>query len=179
MDSPAQTVWFYDNQFSDKDKSFESFLSYTPEMMCSVGDLLVTFKDGQLYTHDSSIYNRFYGVDYPSYIKVVFNQNPAQVKRFLALDERSNVIWTCPEIETSQISFGTTPQQSNLIEGDFELVEGKWCAKFNQDENSIGGLIDGQDLRGFYIVIKFQIDSAETFVNLSQILLRYIDSPLN
>ena len=174
MDSPAQTIWF-----SEREHSFESFLSFIPEMMCNVGDLLVCFKDGQLYTHDNPIYNRFFGVDYPSYVTFVFNQNPAQVKRFLALDERSNVIFNCPEIETSQISFGDTPQQSNIIEADFELVEGKWCAKFNQDENSIGGLIDGDSLIGFWIKIKFQVDSAQTFVNLSQVLLRYIDSPLN
>lgn len=174
MDIPAQTI-----AFSERWKSFESFLSYTPEMMCVVGDLLITFKDGQLYTHDSSVYNNFFGVDYPSYVEFTFNQNPAEGKRFLSLDERSNVIWTCPEIETSLISFGDTPQQSNLIEGDFELVEGKYCAKFLQDQNSIGGLIDGNDMRGFYINIKFQVDSAEKFINLSQILLNYVDSPNN
>lgn len=165
--------------FSEKDNSFESFLSYTPEMMCDLGDLLITFKDGQLYTHDSSAFNRFFGIDYPSYITVVFNQNPVEGKRFLSLDERSNVIWTCPEIETSLMSFSDTPQQSSILAGDFELVEGKWCAKFNQDANSIGGLINGDSLTGFWIKIKFQVDSAETFVNLSQILLNFIDSPKN
>lgn len=174
MDSQAQTL-----VFSESDNTFESFLGYSPEMMCTVGSLLVSFKDGQLYTHDNPIYNRFFGVDYPSYIKVVFNQNPAEGKRFLSLDERSNVIWTCPEIETSLMSFGDTPQQSNLIEADFELVEGKYCAKFLQDQNSIGGLIEGNDLRGFWITIKFQVDNAKDFVNLNQILLNYIDSPLN
>lgn len=172
--SPAQTIIF-----SEKADSFESFVSYNPEMLCTLGNLLITFKDGDLYTHDNPIYNRFYDTDYISYITFVFNQNPAEGKRFLSLDERSNVIWECPEIETSLISFGNTPQQSNIITGDFELVEGKWLAKFNQDQNSIGGLINGDSLRGFFIKVKFQVDSAENLITLSQILLNYIDSPNN
>lgn len=172
--SLAQTL-----AFSEKNNNFEGFLSFQPEMFCTIGNLLVSFQNGVLYTHDNPVYNHFFGVDYPSYITFVFNQNPAEGKRFLSIDERANVIWNCPEIETSLISFGTTPQQSNIVDGDFELVEGKWCGKFNQDQNSIGGLINGNDMRGMYIKIKFQVDSAETFVNLSQILLNYIDSPLN
>jgi len=173
-DSQAQTL-----SFSEGSNSFESFLSYHSEMMCTLGNTLITFKDGELYTHDSEIYNRFYGVDYPSYIVFVFNQNPAESKSFLSVDERANVIWSCPDIETSLMSFGTTPQQSNLVEADFELVEGKWQASFLQDQNSIAGLIEGDDLKGVWIKIKFQVDSASSFITLNEILLRYIDSPLN
>lgn len=172
--SIAQTL-----AFSESSNTFESFLSFNPEMMCTLGNLIVAFKNGVLYTHDSTIYNNFFGVGYPSSITFVFNQFPTTGKRFLSLDERSNVIWECPEIETSLISFGNTPQQSNIISGDFELVEGKWCAKFNQDQNSIGGLINGQDLRGFYIQIKFQVTSAQSLITLNQIMLQFIESPKN
>jgi len=174
MSSLAQTL-----VFSEDSNTFESFVSFHPEMMCTLGDLLVTFSGGDLYTHDNPVYNNFYGVDYPSSITFVFNQNEAIGKRFLSIDERGSVVWECPEIETSLISYGTTPQQSNLIEADFELVEGKWCANFYQDENSIGGLIDGDDMRGFYIKIKFQITSAQQYTTLSQVLVNYIESPVN
>lgn len=172
--SDAQTI-----VFAEDSNTFESFLSYHPEMMCTLGGLLITFDDGDLYTHDNPIYNIFYDVNYPSYIEFVFNQNPVIGKRFLSLDERGSVVWECPEIETSLISFGTTPQSSNLITGDFELVEGKFCANFNQDENSIGGLVNGDDLRGFWIKIKFNVDNAQSLITLNQILLNYIQSPLN
>ena len=172
--SAAQTL-----AFSESGNTFESFLSFNPEMICTIGNLLVTFKNGILYTHDSTVYNNFYGVDYPSYITVVFNKDAALAKRYLSIDEVGNVLWTCPEIETSLVSFGTTPQSSDIIEEDFELIEGKYLAKFNQDENSIGGINEGDDLRGFWIKIKFQVTDAQELVTLEKLLLNYLPSPIN
>ena len=148
-------------------------------MMCTLGTLLIAFKNGQLYTHDSDTYNNFFGVQYNSEIEPVFNQGTGSVKSFMALEEKANGVWAAPEIETSLMSYGTTPQQSNLVSADFELKEGKYCAALLRDSNSIGGINGGDQLKGDWIKIKLRNTSANNLVSLSLLNLRIIDSPLN
>lgn len=165
--------------FDEETKSFDSFISMHPEMMVTLGVLLVCFKDGQLWTNDSSQYNNFFGVQYDSSITPVFNQGTANVKSFMALEVKSNVVMDCPEIETSLISYGSTPQQSNLVYSDFKLLEGKWCSPLLRDSNSIGGINAGDQLKGDWIKIKLHRINASTLLTLNIASLRIIDSPLN
>jgi len=95
-------------------------------------------------------------------------------------------MWDCHEIETSLMSFGITPQQSNLMAiggengtGDFNLVECRWCASLLRDVNSIGGLEGGDQLKGDWIKIKLRNANGGNFVSLNLINMRLIDSPLN
>lgn len=170
---PAYTL-----AFNEDTNTFESPLSYHPEMMVTLGNLLITFKNGSLYTHDSPTYNRFYGVDYPSYITAVFNLNAVVKKSFVALTEGANTIWECPEISTQVMSYGLLPQESNLIAGDFDNEEGEYIAPFRQDTNSIGGLINGDDLHGKYIIVKFMINSASSLVVLNYASVKSLESAL-
>lgn len=174
MDSLAQTL-----SFSEGSNTFESFLSYHPEMMCTLGNLLVSFKDGDLYTHDSTTYNNFYGVQYDSYIKFTFNNFPLQRKSFQSVEEVASVCWSCPEIQTSLNSYGAVQQESNLVGGDFEQLEGGWNASFLCDVNSQGGLINGDTLKGFYMTIKFLASSPSNLITLSLCSIYFINSPLN
>lgn len=169
----------YTMSFSEQSNSFESPLSYHPEMMCTLGTALITFKNGVLYTHDSDTYNQFYGVDYPSFIKVVFNQNPTIKKTFVALTEGANRVWPCPEITTQTMSYGSTPQSSNLISEDFDNEEGQWIAAFLRDTNSLSGLNNGDELIGKYIIIKFSITNASELAILSYISVKSLVSALN
>lgn len=171
--SLAQTL-----SFDEELNHFESFLSLSPEMMCSIGTLLTTFKNGGLYTHDDVVYNRFFGETFDSEITPVFNQNTLEKKTYLAISEVASEVWDCPEIETSLNSYGTTKQQSNLIEQDFQTKEGVHHAGFLRDSNSQGGLIEGSSLKGNYISIKFRKQIPTNLVTLDILSLEYIDSPL-
>lgn len=173
-DSPAQTI-----TFSEGSNTFESFLSYHPEMMVTLGNLLISYQGGQLYTHDSSVYNNFYGVQYDSYVKIIFNDFEMQRKTFKSVQEIASAVWECPEILTSLMSYGITPQQSNLIAGDFTLQEGGWNADFLCDVNSIGGLINGDSLKGWYMSIRFQANSPSSLITLVLCSVKTIDSSLN
>lgn len=173
--SLAQTL-----AFSEAENSFESFLSYHPENMCNMGNVFVTFKDGDIYTHDDAgNYNRFYGIDYPSYIKAVFNQNGTMKKSFVAVTEGGSTVWEIPEIKTQVMSYGSTPQESKLFTDDFEDVEGQFDAAFWNDINSDGGLADGATLKGKWLTGKFMVSNAGNLVILNYIELKSINSPLN
>lgn len=173
-DSEAKTF-----AFTEDTNSFETPLSFQPEMMASLGTLLITFKNGNLYTHDSGTYNNFYGVQYDSYIDVVFNVNYLQKKQPVSLMQKASIVWTCPNIETDINSYGTTKQESELIEQDFSLMEGEYHAAILRDKNSLNGLLNGDFLKGQYCKIRFLATNTSGLISLNAVSLRWNDSPNN
>lgn len=175
-DSPAQTlIW------DEEGKRFDSFVSYHPEMMVQLGTLLVTFKDGNLWTHNQDgNYNNFYGVQYDSYITGVFNKNVLEKKTFLNINEIATEIWDCPEIETSSNSYGNTKQASLLITDDFADLESNFSANFLRDINSNGDILNGDVLKGNWIKIKLRAKNQpppnNNIITLSLVSVSYIDS---
>ena len=171
---PAYTLLYGENE-----NSFDTFLSYHPEMMVNLGVLFISFKDGQLYTHDSSVYNNFYGAQYDSSITFVFNEAPLDKKTFLAIGEVASQVWDVPEIITDLNSYGTTKMQSNLVDSDFAELEGSFEATILKDQNSIGGLIEGDTMKGKVMTMKFRAKDPTSLVSLNLLSLKYINSPLN
>lgn len=176
MSSPAQTI-----SFIEKNNCFDSFLSYTPEMMCTLGDLLVSYKDGQAWTHDNPIHNNFYGVQYESTVTVVFNINALQKKQPIALTEVANTKWDAPAIETDTNSFGTTKQASLLLPQDISEYEGQFEGALLRDINSQKGILNGDFLKGSYTKIKLRVPVANTgsLVTLSVASLKWNNSTNN
>ena len=72
-----------------------------------------------------------------------------------------------------------TSQISSLLESDFATLEAEYQASFLRDSSSPGGLVEGDSLKGNYIVLKFQKASANSFVYLNSATTKYINSPLN
>ena len=165
--------------FSEEENVFESFLSLRPEMMVTLGTLFCSFSEGQLWTHDSTRYNSFFGVDYGSDVTPVFNDKVYVTKQPQALDQRGNAIWACPEIETSVMSYGTTPQQSTLVSQEFQNREGKYVTSFKRDVNSYGGKVNGNFLKCNWLKIKFQVSSAPELTVLQMATVYFVESNLN
>jgi len=165
--------------FDEGDNTFDTYLSYKPEMMVTLGVLLVTFKNGQLYTHDSSTYNNFYGQQYDSTITLIFNEAAMDKKTFLAIGEVASQIWDVPEIKTDINSYGTTKMTSNLVDSDFAQLEGSFEATILRDQNSTGGLIGGDTMKGKVLTATFRAKNPASLVSLNLLSLKYINSPLN
>lgn len=186
-----QHIDAYTLAFAEDNNAYESFLSYHPEMMCTLGALLITWKDGQLWTHDGTVYNNFYGVQYPSYVTPVFNDQSAVKKKYLGIGYKSlnNTIWASPEngdVITSFVNPQTGLSQiSQLKEVDYELEETTLCAALNNDANSMAdareAVANGDPLQGNYIAIKLICPATKTgeLVNLSQPYLTWIPSGRN
>ncbi len=176
--SPAYTM-----VFDEVNNAFEGERSYHPENWGCLGTLLISFINGTLWTHDSTVYNNWYGQQYESYLVCVFNENPFQKKAWISVSEVCNKIWDLPEIESSLNSIEPLgiKQQSNLIVQDFAVLEGMPVASFLKDALSPGGLINGDSLRGFYLKTKFRAQTSQTttYTYLGLIQVKFIDSPLN
>jgi len=171
----------YTIAFDEVGNSFESFYSYKPEMMGELNTTLFSFKNGGIWRHtNSTTFCNFYGVQYGASITTVFNTASLDKKTWISIMETGNAVWACPVIYTQMNTGGVTTQQtSSLLEADFSTLEAEYQASFLKDSTSPGGLIEGDSLKGGYIVIKFEKTSANSFVYLNSATTKYINSPLN
>lgn len=170
----------YTISFDEVGNSFESFYSYYPEFLGELNITTFSFKNGGIWKHtNSDAFCNFYGVQYPASITTVFNQANINKKTWISMAQTANAAWGCPIIYTQMNSYGSVRQQSELKEVDFATLESTYNASFLKDQNSIGGLLDGDSLKGGYIVVKFEKTSANSFVYLNNVGIKYIDSPLN
>lgn len=174
FEQPAYTI-----AFDEPRNGFESFYSYKPEMMSCLNVTLYSWKNGSIWEHKSETYCNFYGVQYPANITTVFNSASLDKKTYISLMETANTIWKCPLIYTQMNSYGSQRQESELIDADFEVLESEYHASFLNDKNSQGGLLNGDSLKGGYIVLKFEKSNANSFVYLNSATVKYINSPLN
>jgi hypothetical protein len=169
----------YTMTFDEGKNAFDSPVSFKPEWIDCLNTLLVSFKNGNFWKHDSLTHCNFYGVQYGCSITVAFNTASLDKKTWLSLMETSNAIWECPVIYSQMNTYGSTPQESYLTAANFSLLEGEYHAAFMRDINSPGGWINGWELKGGYLVVKFEIRNASNYVYLNSATLKYINSPLN
>lgn len=165
--------------FDEARNSFTSPYSFAPECIVCAENTLYSWRNGRMYIHDVTTaggMNKFYGITYDSFITRVFNAGLIEKKSWMSLTEVSNSLWDCPVIYTNSMSYGNTPQQSNLIQQDFENLESNYSASFLGDINSVGGVL-GDVLKGNLIVIKFRATNPTSISILSAINLYFIDSP--
>lgn len=175
-----RTISFIETR--DEKEGFEPPCSFHPENMVCLDNLLVTYKDGATWTHDSDTYANFYGTQYEVEVVGVFNDFMTAKKTFQSLFETSGDVWTCPEITTNVFSYRTpspTAQSTSLNESKFTELEGEFSAAFRRDGNSSGGLTNGDWLKGQYVIIKFRAKDPANFVFLNSASVMFIESPLN
>ena len=147
--------------FNERINKFASFYSYNNEGMCSSKDSIVTFKEGNIYTHETSqLYATFYSEFVPSEVWAVSNTGASDVKIYEAISQENNanqyfdreLVWEVYQMHNSQ------DQNSNLIEEDFEFDEGKWYAPMWKDTNTPDvefPLMNGDEIRDVYLMTKF------------------------
>ena len=72
--------------FDERVDGWTSFKSFIPEAGFSLNNIYYTYKNGDLYSHDNTVRNTFYGTAYASSIKFIFNDFPQSVKSFKTLN---------------------------------------------------------------------------------------------
>ena len=140
--------------YSEFKNRWVTFYSYEPDFMVSNKTGLISFKDGQLYTHNTnSVYNNFYGAQYNTVLEFISNIEPSANKIYNSLFVESSHVFEMPEA-TNQ--FG---QKTSLITDDFEDVEGVWKSAFLKDENTPNlalPLIEGDTIRCHSLTVQLQ-----------------------
>ena len=152
--APSSTIGF-----TEPTNRWNSFYNYYPEMMCSSGVGIVTFKGGNLYHHDIGVdslqnkeYNKWYGSNVQSDLWLVSNVAPSNNKIYKAISIESDNIWSV----TIDNKYG---QSTNIFTTDFDTRENIHYSQIYNDINSPGGMIEGDKIRGVSALIKLSITS--------------------
>ena len=163
--------------FNEYRNCYTSFYDYAPEAITSVEGSMLTFRNGAIYLHDNtSNYTTFYGTQSAASISFVFNEQGLMKKDFNAISlDSSPSAWTSASTSDIQTSLG---QNSNLVASDYELNEGFYHAGFMRDFNSIGGLVNGDYLKGAWMQIKLS-STSNNLVYLSGLYVNYTPSQRN
>ena len=122
--------------FDEGVKGWTSFHSFLPEGMISLNNKFYTVKDGQLYLHnDESVpRNTYYGVNYPSKISVVVNQNPSDIKVLKSISLEGNL-----PLNTTVLSYLNDREafkRTTLTSTQYSQKEGYWYSALYRDELS-------------------------------------------
>lgn len=114
--------------YSPSGQGWTSRWSYQPDWMIGMNNSFYTWKNGNLYKHDTNATrNRFYDVNYDSGITTIFNQEPTDVKMFKTLEIESNEAWVADI--TTDLNTG------NIQDRWFVEKEGSWFAHVRRDSD--------------------------------------------
>jgi hypothetical protein len=80
--------------YSPSNTGWTSFHSYFPDWMIGMNSIFYTFKNGNIYKHHNNVSrNQYYGVNYPSTVTAIFNNQPIDAKMFMTLELDSDDPW--------------------------------------------------------------------------------------
>jgi len=153
-DGSTLTVEFHDGS-EQETKRWTSRFSYAPDYMGSAFTDVYSWKNGLAYKHgvlvDSKgvgIYNNFYGVQYPSQLRMVFNNQPEVNKSFMNVAVQSDSIWTWDNIVTTSNQTSRLPAAAFNLDDGYNKSEDIYYADLLCDTSNGGSLVDGNDLKG-------------------------------
>lgn len=125
---------------SEKSKGWTSFWSFMPDLMLKLNNRFYTIKNGQLYLHneDTGHANSFYGTNFSSKLKLIFNEANGEDKIFKTIVLEGNRPWN--------VSVKTNLANSTIKSSEFEQKESRFFGYIRKNENSSdyhGGVVQG------------------------------------
>ena len=105
--------------YSDNSGGWTSFWNYYPDWMIGLSNVFYSWKDGSLYQHNlSNTRCVFYGVQVPSIVKTIFNEDPFTTKMFKSVSLDSTSPWTA--------TLSTDLDSGSIASTEYVEKEGTW-----------------------------------------------------
>lgn len=173
------TVAFIDRQGEERWISFEEFL---PERYAFINERLFGFVNGEMWEfNQNSTYNLFFGQQYTTRVRHLFNTEFSKEKRLLNIGVESNKKWAFDPITVAK--FGTD-QETSLAKSNFTRRDDVFYADVKRDKNTATGLIPagksalvaGQPMIGKVYDVTLENDDT-TLVELDFLNYGFIPSP--
>jgi preprotein translocase subunit YajC len=119
--------------YSDNSGGWTSFWDYYPDWMIGLSNVFYSWKNGSLYQHNlSNTRCIFYGVQVPSIVKTIFNEDPFTTKMFKSVSLDSTSPWTATLI--TDLDYGS------IASTEYVEKEGTWfgyARALNSTSNSL------------------------------------------
>ena len=131
--------------YSEDVKGWTSFHSYEPEWMIGLGAEFFSFKNGNLYKHNSnSVRNEFYGVTFNTSVSFYANKSPSEVKVFKTLKlETNSDLWYADldsDMEKGEVGTSSNLKFVNKESIRYGYIRRKANDDLNFNELSITGI---------------------------------------
>lgn len=190
-DGLSRETWGFNEV--DGNEFFVGKFDFVPEIFCTVGKLLVSFKNAAPYRHgDALTMCSFYGVQYTPSVTVPINSAQPEVKEFLHLRV------TCPQqklLLPNSNSITVPPSRmapfgmaSRLTSAMISFLDGKSWASFRRDGTDTAlrfssipnpalreatAINEGRALRGDYMLLKFQPEITSQFFAFHEVDVQF------
>ena len=121
--------------FKEDVKGWTSRKDFIPEAGISLNNKFYSLKNGQIWEHGSenTDRNNFYGVQYDSAIRFIFNQQPASIKRFKTLNysgtEARQYLYTVAE-QSASYKYNIAEVKANNYTPTSEIPTRGWYNSF-------------------------------------------------
>lgn len=171
--------------FNEDADKWVTYYSYVPEFMHKFINSFFAFRDGGLWEHNvNEIRNNFFGEQFTSKIVFYCNLNADEVKTFFGMRQKSNKVWSVPNIEVPPRYGKPEGQKSRLKKGNFKHLQGDWYGDFLKDlsdprfTTELDSLMNGADLQGNIMRIEME-NTSTTEVRLTSVQIIVSLSPYN
>lgn len=107
--------------FSDKNNGWLTRITFNPEDMCRINSKFISFKNGEIWLHNQdTIFNNYYGVQYPTKFRFNFSQMPSERKKYNNIEVEGTI--------PVQVSCESDLEKGYVNIADFERKEGVFYA---------------------------------------------------
>ena len=136
--------------FDEKINRWSTQYTFYPEAMASVGNAMLSFKNGKAYKHGAGNFNTYYGRYNPTIVCTVHNDPPDAVKTFTHVSVEGTNAPSYFHLRTER----PYVQSSDVYENEFISKEGVFNAPVMRDRLSQGttsyeqNMISGDLMRG-------------------------------
>lgn len=172
----SQTLVYHEDE-----NRWKSFQPYIPEYYGANAIVMVAFKNGELWEHNSELVprNNFFGEQYNTEVETVSNIQYPSVKVFNSVSVYANKVFYSPNIgDIKTIANGNYLQGmiSRLLKSKFRPKEGVFYADYLRDANTPnmpspeGALMEGRKLRGEFMLQKLINDDTDKVVLYSVLI---------
>lgn len=116
-------------------KGWTSFHSFIPDFMVGMNNKFFTFSNGELFQHhsDNVPRNTYYGVQSPSRVAIMVNDNPSEIKELQAVSLEGNNTWEA--LIKAFVSNSDDFIESSITRAEFVKKEGIWYAYARRNES--------------------------------------------
>ncbi len=115
--------------WNDRGNGWSCEYSFVSDQLINLNNRFIGIKDGVFYEHNiSDKYNTFYGMQYESRIKTLFNDAPSDTKIFHSLNIEGNIVWDSYQLKTNLT-------QTLLGWKDFRQIEDEFYAAIKRNTN--------------------------------------------
>lgn len=180
----AQVVSFF-----DKANKWTSDYEYENDTMAKFIDSFVSWKDGNLWVHNTNpLQNNLYGTQYSSKITVVVNPEYQKEKAYYNFRLDAVGKWYMPSITTPDSNQFPHGMLSELKKNNFKLIDNKLWADILGDINDpnfsgisdptqrrLDALFGGRKMQGGWLIIDLQCDGS-SYNEISSVESYYIET---